>query len=563
MTPVTLVDEQANEYIAEVAELDPCLATVLGLTGTEARLTDYSPDGFAARDHLNRRARGAIVGVEASSWGERVAAKMFRDHLDREIEAFEAGFVEAMFNPIDGPTRDLQLSIELLDQGSATPWPNVLARLRAMPDSLSGLTQTLREQRQAHRLAARRQVLLGAEQCDQAAAYLEELSRRCPEGRLAVDVERAAERAAGAFHSFASFCRGELAAFAPERDARGEDRYRLGARYFMGAELDLPETYAWGWNEISRIEAEIRAVAERIAPGDPLSVVLGKLDSDPAHSMAGVDRFRAWLQELADRAIADLDGVHFEIPMPLRRIECRIPPTAVGGIYYLPPSEDFGRPGQVWWTVTNEQIPTWTVPSTMYHEGVPGHHLQQGMAVCNSDGLNRLRRVASEWCYSGYMEGWGLYAERLMGELGYYSDPAHHLGMLTQQRWRAARVVLDIGLHLELEIPKGAGFHEGQRWTRQLGIEFLRDRGALFEERLVTYEIDRYLGRPGQAASYKLGERTWLEVREQAKRRDAAAFDLKAFHQAALDLGPMGLDSFRDVMAGLDNAGSASSARPT
>jgi uncharacterized protein (DUF885 family) len=216
----------------------------------------------------------------------------------------------------------------------------------------------------------------------------------------------------------------------------------------------------------------------------------------------------------------------------------------------VPPSEDFARPGQVWWTLPDGRLPTWHVPSTMYHEGAPGHHLQQGMTVCNAARLNRFQRVATEWSFSGHVEGWGLYAERLMGELGFYTDPAHYLGMLTQQQFRAARIVLDIGLHLELEIPRGGGFHDGARWTRDLGMEFLRARSSL-DDFGVRFEIDRYLGRPGQAASYKVGERVWLAAREDARRRAGAAFDLKAFHAAALDLGSMGLDAFRDELARL------------
>ncbi|NDU78585.1 DUF885 family protein, partial [Actinomadura sp. DSM 109109] len=177
------------------------------------------------------------------------------------------------------------------------------------------------------------------------------------------------------------------------------------------------------------------------------------LDADPVHRVGGAEAFRGWIQELADRAIDELDGVHFDIPGPLRRIECRIPPVEAG-IYYLAPAEDLSRPGTVWWTVEDPaaDVVTWTVPTTMFHEGVPGHHLQLGVTTLNR-GLNRFRRLSSE-LHPGHCEGWGLYAERLMDELGFYREPAHRLGMLAGgQRFRAARVVLDIGLHLELPIP--------------------------------------------------------------------------------------------------------------
>ncbi|TMQ89973.1 DUF885 domain-containing protein, partial [Actinomadura soli] len=334
-----------------------------------------------------------------------------------------------------------------------------------------------------------------------------------------------------------------------ERDALGADRYRLGVRDFLGTELDLEETYAWGWEELARIRAEIADEAARILPGEPLPAVLAALDADPAYRITGAESFRKWIQELADRAIADLDGVHFDIPEPLRRIDCRIPPVE-SGIYYLAPAEDLSRPGTVWWTVEDPSgdIVTWTVPSTMFHEGAPGHHLQLGVTTLNPV-LNRFQRVSSE-LHPGHSEGWGLYAERLMDELGHYRDPAHRLGMLAGgQQLRAARVILDIGMHLELKIPAGTGFHEGERWTPELGFEFLRAHKGPDPDSVVAFEIDRYLGRPGQAIAYKLGEKIWLEAREAARRRDGAAFDLKEFHRRALDLGPMGLDLLRTEMA--------------
>jgi uncharacterized protein (DUF885 family) len=380
--------------------------------------------------------------------------------------------------------------------------------------------------------------------------YLAGLAAGDGEGPLAGRLAGAVRGASAALAGFAGFLTGELAGRAAERDALGADRYRLGVRDFLGTELDLAEVYAWGWEELARIEAEMAVAAGEVAPGEPLPAVLAALDADPRYRIAGAEAFRGWIQELADRAIADLDGAHFDIPAPLRRIECRIPPVE-SGIYYLAPAEDLSRPGTVWWTVEDPaaEIVTWTVPTTMFHEGVPGHHLQLGVTTLNPR-LNRFQRVAGE-LHPGHCEGWGLYAERLMDELGHYADPAHRLGMLAGgQRFRAARVILDIGLHLELRIPAGAGFHEGERWTPELGLEFLRSRKGPDPDSVVAFEIDRYLGRPGQAIAYKVGERVWLEAREAARRRAGAAFDLKEFHRRALDLGPMGLDLLRAELAG-------------
>jgi len=150
---------------------------------------------------------------------------------------------------------------------------------------------------------------------------------------------------------------------------------------------------------------------------------------------------------------------------------------------------------------------------------------------------------------SGYGEGWATYAERLMGELGYLDDdPRAYLGMLDMQIMTAANVALDIGVHLELEIPKGTGWREGEPWTAGTAWEFLQAHSSWDEKRL-RFELHRYLGWPGQVPSYKLGERVWLQAREEAKARAGGAFSLKDFHSMALSLGAMGLDPLREALS--------------
>nr|WP_244984351.1 DUF885 domain-containing protein [Actinomadura citrea] len=539
------MDDLADRYVDEFAALDPCLAALMGIAGQDARLTDYGPDGLEARAELTRRTLAELGRVPVRDGAGRIAAAVLRERLEVEAALDEAGVREQFLDTTDGPVQRLRMAVELLDQGPDTDWEAVRARVGALPEALAGLRASLRRACGRGRVAARRQVLRSARECADTPAYLAGLAARYGDGPLRGALREAASAASAALEEFASFLSGELAARAPERDALGADRYRLGVRDFLGTDLDLAETYAWGWEELARIESEMEAAAEEILPGEPLPAVMAALDADPAHRVGGAEAFRGWIQELADRAIADLDGVHFDIPGPLRRIECRIPPVEAG-IYYLAPAEDLSRPGTVWWTVEDPSadIVTWTVPTTMFHEGVPGHHLQLGVTTLNR-GLNRFQRLSSE-LHPGHCEGWGLYAERLMDELGHYRDPAHRLGMLAGgQRFRAARVVLDIGLHLELPIPAGSGFHEGERWTPELGFEFLRARKGPDPDSVVAFEIDRYLGRPGQAIAYKLGERVWLEAREAARRREGAGFDLKEFHRRALDLGPMGLDLLR------------------
>ena len=215
------------------------------------------------------------------------------------------------------------------------------------------------------------------------------------------------------------------------------------------------------------------------------------------------------------------------------------PPGGALAMYYTGPSEDFSRPGRTWYPTNGQtRFPLWREVSIAYHEGVPGHPLQIATAKHLGEELSRFQRLMGGT--SGYMEGWALYAERLMGELGYLEEPGPRLGMLASQALRCARIVVDIGMHLELAIPRGEAYHGGETWTPELALPFLEQRSH-FPADFLASEVTRYLGIPGQAISYKVGERLWLAAREQAREELGELFDLKAWHARALDLGPMGL----------------------
>ncbi|MGI5169559.1 DUF885 domain-containing protein [Spirillospora sp. CA-253888] len=548
------VAELADRYVERFAALDPCMAALMGIAGQDARLTDYGPDGTAARTDLARRTLAELNALPVTGDRERVAAAVLRDRLETDLALDEAHAREAVLDTTDGAVQRLKYAFELLDQGERTDRASLLGRLRALPAAVAGLRAGLERAAQHGRLPARRQVVRSIADARTAPAYLTALAaRRAPRsgaqgGPGRQELTDAARDAARAFQDLADHLATAVAPRAHEHDAVGPDRYRLGVRDNLGTAVDLHDTYAWGWEELARVEAEMARAAAQISPGAPVEAVRHALDRDPAHRVTGAAAFRDWIQRLADQTIDALDGVHFDIPAPLRRVECRIPPSQAG-VYYLAPAEDGSRPGTVWWTADpDDDIVTWTVPGILFHETVPGHHLQLGTTTFHP-GLDRFQRTAGE-LHPGHCEGWGLYAERLMDELGHYRDPAHRFGMLAGgQQFRAARVVLDIGLHLRLPIPPGTGFHEGERWTPELAREFLRAHTGPETDASLAFEIDRYLGRPGQAIAYKLGEKVWLEARDAARRRAGAAFDLKGFHRRALDLGPMGLDRLRAELA--------------
>ena len=231
-------------------------------------------------------------------------------------------------------------------------------------------------------------------------------------------------------------------------------------------------------------------------------------------------------------------ATHFDIPQPAHRIEAAIAPTNEGGIYYTEPSEDWSRPGRMWWSVPDgvETFSTWKEVTVVYHEGVPGHHLQVSNAVAAAESLNRWQRMS--WV-SGHGEGWALYAERLMGELGYLDDPGAYLGMLDSQQLLAVQVPLDIGVHLELDVPRGTGWREGERWNAEIAWELLRAHSS-WDERQLRSELRRCLGMPGQAPSYKLGERIWLQAREDAKARAGSSLQPQGLSRQGTQPGRYG-----------------------
>jgi uncharacterized protein (DUF885 family) len=356
------------------------------------------------------------------------------------------------------------------------------------------------------------------------------------EGPLAGRLTAAAEAAHAGYAETARYLRADYAPRAPASDAVGAERYAVAARLCLGADIDPVEAYEWGWEELHRIEAELAHEASRVHPGasvDEATEHLGR-----TQYVVGHDAYRGWLQDRHDQAIGELHGAHFDIAAPLRVVEVTLEPDSTSGsAYYTPPSEDLTRPGRTWWPIGGrERFATWKELTVVFHEGVPGHHLEIGATRVAGERLSRFARFSG---VPGHGEGWALYAERLADELGWFDIPGSRLGMLAEAALRAARVVVDIGVHLDLPLP------DGSRWSFETACEFLGERGRA-EPYQVHPEVVRYLGWPAQAISYKLGERTWLAARDEARRQPG--FDLKRWHTAALDLGPIGLGGLAEAL---------------
>jgi uncharacterized protein (DUF885 family) len=528
LSPVFLL---SDEYLARWAALDPVAAGMRGLSGAFGVVTDYSPDGHAARAALTGRTLSALSALPVTGDADRLAALFLRERLEAQAAWHAAGEPLRELRAPIGRVSSLRDSVDLMPRGDDEAWRDIASRLEGISVMFAGWRASLEAGLRQDLPAARRQALGAAAQAEQYASLRthDTLIASYGDGPLAGELAAAARTAYAGYTELARYLREEYAPRATETDGVGADRYALCARMFLGAELDAREAYQWGWAELARVENELADEAFLIRPGATAEEAAEILNG--TEFVEGEDAYQAWLQDRHDEAVERLNGVVFDIPGPLRRIDAVLARgSASGAAYYTSPSEDFSRPGRTWWPLGGRQsFSTWGELTTVFHEGVPGHHLQEGAARLSQD----LSRFAKNTFISGHGEGWALYAERLADELGWFTPPGSRLGMLSGSALRAARVVIDIGVHLDLPLP------DGSRWSFEKACAVLRDRGRAEEYRVVP-EVTRYFGWPGQAPSYKLGERAWLAARAEASRKPG--FDLKRWHTAALSLGPLGLD---------------------
>lgn len=548
------ITEISERYVDEMAQLDPVRAAgSMGVGRDLHHVTDYSPEGLAARTELLRRTAADLRGAEPADEPERLGRLFLLDRIEGELGLHDAGEALAVVSAIVGPSSSLRSSFDLLTTDSDEDWERIADRLEGVPATLAGYRRSLDEAAARGVVAIRSVVETTAEQCRTWAAgagwfatYVAPYRQRDRvDDALAQRLDAAATAAGRAYGELGDWLASEHAARAADEPGVGEERYARWLRSNLGSEPDLDETYEWGWAELARIRQEQEEESERILPGEGYEVVRRVLSTDPAYAIEGVDAWRRWLQEVSDDAIARLNGTQFDIPEPLVRCEIGIPPEgSAAAPYYTPPTEDLSEPGRTWFpTLGRTLFPTWDDVTTCYHEAVPGHHLQIG-----GTRLAPLIRAHRLGFHNAHGEGWALYAERLMDELGFFETHETRLGFLASQAFRAVRVVIDIGLHTRRRIPDG-WLGAGEVWTPALAVEHLQRAGGLTPA-FAESEVQRYLSWPGQATTYKLGERTWLESREAARVAAGSSFDLKAWHARALDLGALGLaDLARELTA--------------
>lgn len=544
----------ADRFVDDLVQLSPMMGTYLGVGEAHDRWDDLSPEGYAAQADLGRRYREAFARhLDDPDSTQRHAARVMVDHLTLQLDAFDHGDHLDALRHLAGPFSFVRGIFDVMARDDADDWEAITRRLATVDEPLAGFRATLEEGRRRGKVASARQVRSVADQArvlasDEGAFALlhADAQRRGFDPPALADAVAHARAEAAAF---ADYLEQTYLPDAMPTDGVGEERYVREAERFLGLRLDPAEAYAWGWEEIDRLLGEMRSVAAEIVPGASLREVVELLETDPARAVSSPDEFVAFVERIEKQAVEDLSGVHFDVAPEIREVTVNLsPPGSPLGAHYMAPSEDFSRPGGIWYSLADpHHIPLYQEVSTAYHEGFPGHHLQIGTVMVNRDRLSRAHRLVV-W-YSGYGEGWALYTEGLMDELGYLENPEFRLGMLASHLFRAARVVVDIGLHVGLGIPTGAPLLAGERWDFDRAVRFMTEVGMQTPD-VADSEVKRYLGWPGQAISYKLGEREILRLRDELRRRQGPEFDLKAFHSMVLTCGEVRLDHLREVVLG-------------
>ena len=543
--------EIADGFIDTVAKYHPLSATHMGISGFDHLMPNYAPESAEAFNSDVLAAQKEMESAIPTNEAERMCRDTFIDHVSISIEQHESREDLRDMNVLFSPVQSVRSIFDLMQRDSIEAWENIASRMEKINESLAGYRRTLDVGRSEGLVTSVRQVDGTAKQCEvwsgqgESAPFFDSMvsafwDSDVDDEALAKRVKAAADSATVAYSAMGEYLRKEYMPSATSVDGVGRDRYALSAKAYLGAEIDLEETYEWGWEQLAWVRSEMTDTAKKIKNGATILEAIEILESDPQKMITGEEKFRQWMQNLQDQTIDDMQGVHFDIAEPVRHIEALIaPPGGALAMYYTGPSEDFSRPGRTWYpTGGKTEFPIWREVSIAYHEGVPGHHFQIASNVAMTEELSRFQRLIAGT--SGHAEGWALYAERLMGELGYLEIPDYYMGMLDAQALRSVRVIVDIGMHLGLKIPNHSGFSAGEVWNADLALEFMR-KNVHFPSDFLISEVDRYLGIPGQAISYKVGERVWLEARSSAKQTLGSGFDLKTWHNRALRLGPMGL----------------------
>jgi uncharacterized protein (DUF885 family) len=325
---------------------------------------------------------------------------------------------------------------------------------------------------------------------------------------------------------------------------RGDEYYASRLRLSTTTDLSADQIHQLGLSEVRRIQGEMERIKDRVGFKGTLQQFFAHIKNGPEFKYPNTDEgrqlyladakaFIAQVMEAAPRWFSRLPRA----PLEVRAVETWRQDTAAVA-FYNQPSPDGSRPGIFYVNLADmNQVLRPQIESIAYHEGAPGHHFQIALQQ-ELQGVPKFRRFGG---YGAYIEGWGLYAERLGREMGFFKDPYSEFGHLSLELWRAVRLVTDTGIH-------------AKRWSREQAIAYFQ-ANSLLSERDIVKEVERYINNPGQATSYKIGQLKIVELRERAKRELGDRFDIRAFHAAVLENGALPLDLLDEqVQAYIDAA---------
>ncbi len=546
----------ADQYVAELAAHEPDAAQAAGLP-SPGPLADIGPEWLQRKYALQGETLAALDAVPAEA-GDAALRAALAERLERERLLFDTGFTPRLVAGLASPVHLIRYAIEGLHVTADDAGEELLARIEAVPHAVAQYIASLRWARDhADRFSG--SSVAPVRQLDTLAGQLDLWVGSDWFGSIPIDdavdaatrarARLAADRAHAAVTELAGVLRDELRPVAPTVDGVGEQVYADVAAAMLGARIDLVETYAYGWSRARATgrrgaRARRRTRRHRGRPGPQRRRPPRRRSALSARRRRR--RSGSWLERRVGETTAAL-GSAFDLPPGIRDVECIVAEASTGVVYYTPAPPDGSAPSRIVWTIPSG-VPvaaTWQEVTSVHHEGLPGHHLQFA-ATASYPELHPWQR---HLCHiHGYAEGWAHYAEQLADELGLIRDPAERLGLLLGQIWRSVRIVADIGLHTGWAVPPNPLVGETD-WSPELAQRMLVDL-ALVEPHLAGFEVDRYLGWPGQALAFKVGARLWNEAREARASADGEAFSLRDFHRDALALGPMGLEPLRARLLG-------------
>jgi uncharacterized protein (DUF885 family) len=530
----------------ELAE-NPLNATYIGDPRFNALWPDLRPAAQTRSEQANRAALAELealvqAGLPAT---EQLNAQLFRHELLARLDLAPFQPLAWAISAREGPQALNELA-EFMPLETAADFEIWLQRLRGLPDYLTQYASLLDAARMSGRTQPRLlmervlpqlnlQVVMDAEQNPFYSAF-----RHLPppiEAARATAIQASARQLIStqivpAYRQFRQFfsevylpaCRETVGIWdSPD----GAAYYANRIAHHTTTTLDAEHIHQIGLDEVARIHIEMQAVMDQLKFAGSKAEFFEHLRSDPKfYCKSEQELFAAYVlaAKKIEPELPKLFGKLPRTPYGVRAIPATSAPNTTAA-YYSGPSDDGRRAGYYYVNLYRPEMrPIYEIEVLTAHEAVPGHHLQIALAQEQQD-LPKFRRFAG---YNAYLEGWALYAEKLGFELGLYRDPYSHFGQLTYDMWRAVRLVVDTGLH-------------AKRWTREQAIDYFRANAAKTEVDIVN-EVDRYIGWPGQALSYKIGQIRVLAMRQRAEAKLGADFEVRAYHDMLLDGGALPLD---------------------